>query len=50
MTFEFLSLYFTNKRWIGKLKGKFDHRTVNDVDVLLMMVTFHEGTTCAVDE
>ena len=48
--FEVLSLYFTKKRSIGTLLGKFVHCNVNDDDVLQVMVTFHEGTTFAVDE
>ena len=45
LTFEFFSVYFTNKRCIGKLNGNLDHLIVTDDDVMMLIVTFQEGTT-----
>ena len=47
LTFEFSCVYFTKNRSIGTLKGKVDHLTVNDDDVLLVIEVFQEGKTCA---
>ena len=47
LTFEFCSVYFTKNRSIGTLKGKVDHLTVNDDDVVLVIEVFQEGKTCA---
>ena len=45
LKFEFSSVYLTKIRSTGTLKGKVDHLTVNDDDVMLEIVVFQEGTT-----